>query len=202
MIASPAIPSNAVPSKTWYTWPGLWSLFLICVLPIHLWALLLALKDFSWVAERTNAWDALGVLSYGMVFAFLESLVVTLAAVLLGFLVSRRFWDQERRIALLGSLAVITILWAIFGQLYFLLELSLPSPILGFLAASGHPVRLLYAAGLALVAPTVLIPTYLVLTSERAFRIVQDIAGRFGTLAWLYLFLDLVCLVILLLRNL
>jgi hypothetical protein len=102
---------------------------------------------------------------------------VTLAAVLLGFLISREFWDQDRRIALLGTLAVITILWAIAGQLYFLLEISLPPSMLSFLSTSGHPVRILYVAGLLLVAPTVVIPTYLVLSSDRAYQIVQDIAG-------------------------
>lgn len=196
MIASPPVTN-----KTWYTWPGLWSLFLICALPIHLWALLLAVKDFSWVAERTNIWDALGVLSYGMVFAFVESLVVTLAAVVLGFLVSRRFWDQDRRIVLLGTLAVIAALWAIAGQLYFLWELNLPSPLLGFLAGSGHPVRLLYAAGLVLVTPTILVPTYLLLKSDRAYQLVQDLSGRLTTLSGLYLLLDAACLVILVLRN-
>jgi hypothetical protein len=195
------IAPPTVVNKTWYTWPGLWTLFLICALPIHLWALILAVKDFSWVAERTNTWDAMGVLSYAMVFAFVESLVVTLAAALLGFLISRRFWDQDRRIALLGTLVVITALWAIAGQLYFLYEISIPSPVLGFLAGSGHPVRLLYAAGLVLVAPTVLIPTYLLLTSDRAYTIVQDIAGRLATLSGLYLLLDAACLVILVLRN-
>jgi hypothetical protein len=196
VIASP--PAG---TKTWYTWPGLWSLFLVCALPIHLWTLILAVKDFSWVAERTNTWDAIGVLSYGMVFAFLESLAVALAAVLLGFLVSRRGWDQDRRVALLSTLVLVAALWAILGQLYFLWEVSLPSPLLSFLAASGHPVRILYAVALLLVAPTVLLPTYLVLKSERAYRSVQDFTGRLATLSVLYLLLDAVCLVILLLRN-
>jgi hypothetical protein len=191
-----------VSHKTWYSWPGLWSLFLICALPIHLWALLLAVKDFSWVAERTNTWDAIGVLSYGMVFAFVESLAVALAAALLGFLISRQWWDQDRRVALLGLLVVITALWAIAGQLYFVWDISFPAPFLKFLYATGHPVRILYAAGLVLVAPTVLVPTYLVLRSDRFYRLVQDLAGRLGLLSGLYLLLDAVCLVILVIRNL
>lgn len=195
------IASSPVNPKIWYTLPGLWSLFLVCALPIHLWALILAVKDVSWVAERTNLWDALGVLSYGMVFAFVESLVVTLAAFLLGFLISRRYWDQDRRIVLLGTLAVIVALWAIAGQLYFLWELNLPSSLLGFLAGTGHPVRLLYAAGLVLVTPTILVPTYLLLKSDRAYRVVRDLSGRLATLSGLYLLLDAACLVILFLRN-
>jgi len=195
------IESPAVQNKTWYTRQGLWSLFLICALPIHLWTLILAVKDFSWVSERTNAWDAIGVLSYGMVFAFVESLAVTLAAVLLGFLISRQ-WEQGRRIALLSTLVLIAALWAMAGQLYFLWGISIPGTILGFLAGTGHPVRILYAVGLALVTPTVLIPAYLVLESDRVFQAVQEFSGRLALLAGLYLLIDAVCLVILVARNL
>ena len=195
------IESPTVQNKTWYTRQGLWSLFLICALPIHLWTLILAVKDFSWVSERTNAWDAIGVLSYGMVFAFVESLAVTLAAVLLGFLISRQ-WEQGRRIALLSTLVLIAALWAMAGQLYFLWGISIPGTILGFLAGTGHPVRVLYAVGLALVTPTVLIPAYLVLESDRVFQAVQEFSGRLALLAGLYLLIDAVCLVILVARNL
>ena len=195
------IESPTVRNKTWYTRQGLWSLFLICALPIHLWTLILAVKDFSWVSERTNAWDAIGVLSYGMVFAFVESLAVTLAAVLLGFLISRQ-WEQGRRIALLSTLVLIAALWAMAGQLYFLWGISIPGTILGFLAGTGHPVRILYAVGLALVTPTVLIPAYLVLESDRVFQAVQEFSGRLALLAGLYLLIDAVCLVILVARNL
>lgn len=195
------IESPTVQNKTWYTRQGLWSLFLICALPIHLWTLILAVKDFSWVSERTNAWDAIGVLSYGMVFAFVESLAVTLAAVLLGFLISRQ-WEQGRRIALLSTLVLIAALWAMAGQLYFLWGISIPGTILGFLAGTGHPVRILYAVGLALVTPTVLIPAYLVLESDRVFQAVQEFSGRLALLAGLYLLIDAVCLVILVARNL
>jgi len=195
------IESPTVQNKTWYTRQGLWSLFLICALPIHLWTLILAVKDFSWVSERTNAWDAIGLLSYGMVFAFVESLAVTLAAVLLGFLISRQ-WEQGRRIALLSTLVLIAALWAMAGQLYFLWGISIPGTILGFLAGTGHPVRILYAVGLALVTPTVLIPAYLVLESDRVFQAVQEFSGRLALLAGLYLLIDAVCLVILVARNL
>jgi hypothetical protein len=195
------IESPTLQNKTWYTRQGLWSLFLICALPIHLWTLILAVKDFSWVSERTNAWDAIGVLSYGMVFAFVESLAVTLAAVLLGFLISRQ-WEQGRRIALLSALVLIAALWAMAGQLYFLWGISIPGTILGFLAGTGHPVRILYAVGLALVTPTVLIPAYLVLESDRVFQAVQEFSGRLALLAGLYLLIDAVCLVILVARNL
>ena len=185
----------------WYSRQGLWALFLICAFPLHAWTLILAFRDFSWVAARTNSWDAIGVVSYGMIFAFIESLVVFLVAALLGFLAPRR-WDEDRRIALLGVLALGAALWAMVGQLYFIWGVSLPGQIIHFLAQSEHPLRILYSASLVLVAATVLFPAYLVLSSNKAFRFTQGLIERLALLTWLYLVLDFAGLVIVIIRNL
>ncbi|OGO63981.1 MAG: hypothetical protein A2Z45_10870 [Chloroflexi bacterium RBG_19FT_COMBO_55_16] len=184
-----------------YSRQGLWSLFLMCAFPLHVWTIILAFRDFSWVTERTNAWDAIGVISYGMVFALIESLAVFLVAVLLGFMVSRKF-DEGRRIALLSVLVLITALWAMASQLYFLWGISLPEQMMRFLAQSGHPVRVLYAASLALVLPTVLIPAFLVLKSNKVFNFVRELTERLSLLTMFYLVLDVGGLVIVLIRNL
>ena len=184
-----------------YSRQGLWSLFLMCAFPLHVWTIILAFRDFSWVTERTNAWDAIGVISYGMVFALIESLAVFLVAVLLGFMVSRKF-DEGRRIALLSVLVLITALWAMASQLYFLWGISLPEQMMRFLAQSGHPVRVLYAASLALVLPTVLIAAFLVLKSNKVFNFVRELTERLSLLTMFYLVLDVGGLVIVLIRNL
>ena len=184
-----------------YSRQGLWSLFLICALPLHLWTIILALRDFSWVAERTNAWDAIGVFSYGMVFAFVESLVVFLVLTLLGFLVTKH-WNQNQRFALLSTLVLITALWGMLGQLYFLLGFSLPEVLISFLTRSGHPLRIMYAFSLMMVLPTILVPAYLILKSGRALRFMQDLTGRLSLLASFYLSLDLAGLVVIVIRNL
>ena len=89
-----------------YSKSGLWSLFLICAFPLHIWTFILAFRDFSWVSERTNSWDAVGVVSYGLVFAFIESLMIFLIATLMGFLISQK-WEEKQRITLLGTLVTI-----------------------------------------------------------------------------------------------
>ena len=108
-----------------YSKQGLWSLFLVCAFPLHLWTIILAFRDFSWVTERTNSWDAVGVLSYGLIFAFIESVAVFLVTVLLGFLVSKK-WNEDRRNALLGNLVLIASLWAMVSYLFFMLQVSIP----------------------------------------------------------------------------
>ena len=54
---------------------------------------------------------------------------------------------------------------------------------------------------LAVVLPTVVIPTYLVLKSEKALRFIQELTDRLSMLAALYLFFDILGLVIIILRN-
>jgi hypothetical protein len=162
--------------------------------------LILAFRDINWVIERTNVWDAVGLVSYGLIFAFIETLAIFIIVVLLGFLVSQK-WDENKRIALLSVLALITFSWAIFSQLYFLLNLSPPESLTHFLVRSEHPVRLLYAGSLALVLPTVLVPTLLVLRSGKVLRFVKAFTERLALVSSFYLALDLVGLVVVILRN-
>lgn len=183
-----------------YSKQGLWALFLVCAFPLHVWTIILAFRDFSWVTERTNSWDAIGVVSYGLLFAFLESVVVFLVAMLLGFLVSGK-WKEDRRLVLVGILVFITSIWAIAGYLFFMLNVSIPGAAVTFLAGLAHPLRFLYGLTLLLVLPTVVLPAYLALRSEKFVKGVQDFFERLSLLTTLYLFLDVVGLVIVIIRN-
>jgi len=183
-----------------YSKQGLWSLFLICAFPLHVWTIILAFRDFSWVSERTNSWDAVGVASYGLIFAFVESLVVFLAAILLGFLISKK-WSEDRRIALIGILVFVTSLWAMVSYLYFMLGWSVPGEAILFMAGLAHPLRFLYAVILFLVGITISIPAYFTLQSDKFLQGVQGLFGRLSLLTLFYLFFDFAGLVIIVIRN-
>lgn len=184
----------------YYSKQGLWALFLICAFPLHVWTIILALRDFSWVAERTNSWDAIGVVSYGLVFALIESTLVFLVAILLGFLVSRK-WTEDRRIALLGTLVFIASIWAMVNYLYFMLNVSIPGETILLFDGLTHPLRVLYAVFLALVGITVAIPAYMVMRSEKFMKGVRGFFERISTLTMFYLFFDFIGLVIVVIRN-
>ncbi len=183
-----------------YSKQGLWSLFLICAFPLHVWTIVLAFRDFSWVTERTNSWDAIGVVSYGLIFAFVESLLVFLVAVLLGFFVSK-IWGEDRRITLVGMLIFITSLWAMVNYLFFMLNWSIPGESILFVADLAHPLRFLYVVSLALVVPTVVLPAYFVLRSNKFLKSVRGFFERLSLLTMFYLFFDIVGLVIVIVRN-
>jgi hypothetical protein len=184
----------------YYSKQGLWALFLICAFPLHVWTIILAFRDFSWVTERTNSWDAVGVVSYGLIFAFIESVLVFLVAVLLGFLVSRK-WAEDRRVALVGILVFTTSLWAMISYLFFMLNIAVPGETIAFLASLPHPLRVLYGVSLALVVITVALPAYLVLRSEKFLLGSRGFFERISTLTLFYLFFDFLGLVIVIVRN-
>jgi hypothetical protein len=173
----------------------------MCALPLHAWTLVLAFRDLSWVADRTNAWDAVGVLSYGLVFALVESILLFLVAVLLGYLLPAS-WGPRRRMAVLSVFVLVLSLWAMVGQLFFLLNVRLPGALLQFLAHTGHPLRVLYIAVPSTVTATFLIPLVLVLRTSRGMRFMGGLIERLSLLAMLYLVFDAAAVIIVLIRNL
>ena len=173
----------------------------MCAFPLHFWTLILVFRDIQWMTERTNFWDALGVASYAMVFAFLESLLLFLILTLLGFLVPTQ-WTRETRIALLTVLFLILSVWAMLSQLYFLAAVQTPGWLIFLMARTGHPVRILYALALILVTPTLALPAWLALRSEKFLKSVNSLIERLSLLSGLYLFFDVVGLIIVIIRNL
>ena len=184
-----------------YSRSGLWLLFLTAAFPIHLWTIILVIRDFSWVAERTNTWDAVGVAAYGLLFAFVESVFVFAIVVLLGFMLPKQ-WDETKRIACLSLLIFIVALWAILGQLHFLLGVSIPPAIIRFFAASGHPLRWLYASLFVLVSSTVILPIYIFIRSDRFYHSIFSFVERIAVLSAMYLVFDGISLIIIITRNL
>lgn len=186
--------------KKFYSRQGLWSLFLITALPLHLWTFILAFRDFDWVTERTNSWDAVGVVAYGLIFTLVESLIIFIVTVLLGFLVSSK-WSEKKRIDLMGTLVVTLSLWSMFNQTYFLREMQPSAQFIGFYINTGRPLLFLYATVLILVVLSVGLPTYGILTSGKVEKAVTEGFERLSTLMILYLVFDAAALVILIIRN-
>ena len=183
-----------------YDKQALWSLFLMCVFPQHLWTLILAFRDMSWLIERTNIWDAVGNASYALLFAFIESLLVFGLLALLG-LVTPKQWEVNRRVAFLTLLLFVTVIWAMVAQLLYLWNIWLPPALMQFIASTGRPLVMLYLLSLALVVPTVSLPVLVFLRSKKALPALLDLTDRLSTLSMFYLFLDAVGLVVVIIRN-
>jgi hypothetical protein len=169
--------------------------------PLHVWAILLIMMDVSWVAERTDYWDAMGVAAYGLVFVLLESVLIWGVLIFVGYLLPKT-WSENQRIVLLGVYMTVTVLWAVYGQLNFLLGWSFPKAIILFLAGRAHPLWFLYWGYFILAVFTVLLGTYVTIFSKRFQSGFIEFADRLSTLVGLYLFFDVVGLIFVLIRNL
>jgi hypothetical protein len=178
----------------------LWTLFLMAAFPTHVWTIILVLQDYSWVTERTNSWDAIGVGAYGLLVAFAESVFVFLVALVLSFLISRK-WEEDRRLALLFVTIFVVASWAIINQLYFLFGATLPGGLMRSLINAAHPLRILYGTSFVLASISVVLPYAAVLQSEKVVKGIETVMERLSILTVLYLFLDVVGLIIVIIRN-
>ena len=187
-------------SKELFTKKTLWILFSVCATPIHIWTFILFFNDFAWVAERTDAWDAVGVGSYGLVIALVESVFVLLCTLVLSLLLPKKL-PEAKKIATLGTLAIMASLWSIVGQLYFLLEINLPAGLIIAISRNPHPLWILYGGLGFIVAITILVPIVLILRLEKTAAALLNFFERLTTLTALYIFLDICALVIVIIRN-
>jgi hypothetical protein len=189
---------HSITSK--YNKQGLWLLFLMCVFPQHLWTLIFAFRDISWLISRTNVWDAIGNTSYGMVYAFFESVLIFCVLTLVGFFTPSR-WEVNRRVAFLTLLLFITSLWGMVSQLLYLWNIWLPLPLMQFIANTGRPLVMLYLLSLAIVVPTVSFPVFAFVRWDKTLSSLLDFMDRLTTLSMLYLFFDVIGLIIVVIRN-
>ncbi len=179
----------------------LWSLFLMCAFPLHLWTLLLAFRDLSWLAERTNFGDAIGVLSYGMIFALFESLLLFTFAFLLELLLPLG-WGREKRLAIIGALILILAFWAMLPQLSALQVWNIQIVLAPMLAGFAHPLRVAYFFAFIFTLPSVILPILALSKSQKTLAVVLDLIGRISLLTMFYLFLDVAALIVVVARNL
>jgi hypothetical protein len=183
-----------------YTRKSLFQLFMLCVFPIHAWALLMGFRDFSWVALRTNVWDALGLLSYSMAFALVETTGIFLILVVFGFLIPSRI-DPEKRLALLGSAFLVVAIWAILGQIYSWMQYPLSGWLMNLLSRTHHPFRYLWSTVFLLVSISAILPLLSISRQEKLRRTIIEIFDRISTVSSLYVLLDIIGIVIIAIRN-
>lgn len=186
--------------KNFYSRQGLWTLFLMTALPLHIWTFILAFRDFEWISTRTNSWDAVGVVAYGLIIALIESAILFLGMTLLGLFVSGK-WEERRRIALMSAVVILLSLWSIFNQSYFLAGMSTPAWLANFVIATGRPLVALYAMALFFTSLSFALPAYLILSSDKALGFMTELMDRLSLLMMLYLFFDVAALVIVVIRN-
>jgi hypothetical protein len=168
--------------------------------PIHVWTLILFFRDFSWLTARTNSWDAIGVGAYGLLIAFLESFMIFLVGVGLRFLIPVH-WKETQWVTAVGVLIFFCVVWSFSGQLYFLLNITIPISVLNYLASRTHPLRYLYGIVIALIGSSLFLPMYFIMISQKFRFALYNLIDRVTLLTTLYLILDMLSIVVIVSRN-
>lgn len=176
------------------------NMFLLCVFPIHAWTILLVLRDVRWISERTNVWDAVGVMGYALIWSLFESFTIFILIILASALVSRK-WDVEKRFSILGMILLVGSIWSMLAQLFYITGGMAPQPLVDFLASSGHPLWFIYGFTVPVVTASILLPIYIIITLKTPAIKFVGFVERIILLSGLYLFFDLMGFIIVVIRN-
>jgi hypothetical protein len=87
-------------------------LFLAILFPINFWALLFFLQELPAYLLRLSLWDIIGILSYGLTLALIDSLIILGITLLIGFFIPRRI-VRGHEISSATSVAYSIIVWVI-----------------------------------------------------------------------------------------
>ena len=176
-------------------------LFLISIWPQHTWTIYMVFRDLGWVAQRTTAGDAFGLLSYALIFALGEGAILFILILLIDLTLLRK-WPPDKRLSILTIALFDLSLWAIIPQLFSLADIHLPNDLESLIIASGHPLWVLYGFSLGSTALSIGLPIYWIFKRPETVGWINLFVDRLVVLSSLYLFLDMIGIINVIIRNL
>jgi hypothetical protein len=167
------------------------AVFLAVLFPVHFWAWVVFLRELPSYMLRMKVWDILGVLSYILVVALLDSLLIMAAILVLTLILPRR-WLHDRfpmTAALLG-----------YGFVLAVMPLHVKDPTPDWLTWIHLPWFFWLWIPLLLIVLVFL--SFQILRSRRLEALFSTFIEKIGLVSSVYLSLSLCGLIILVFRNL
>jgi hypothetical protein len=165
----------------------LFTSFAAIAFPVHVWAIINILYIFPAWLLRFSVWELAGAVSYPLVDTLLESCLLWIGLLILGFVLPKK-WFADKFVALSAALVWLLAAWAVLVQFTYksILELGLVQLILGLLLV-------IISFGLAY---------WLVQHYGRLDGWIKRLAQGLVVLTYFYLVFDLLGLAVVILRNL
>lgn len=163
-----------------------WLAFSSIVFVINVWAIINILRAVpSWILSRT-IWEMIGIISYPLAFALIESAVYLLGLVILAIILPGKLLRES--FAAQGSLAgLLVTLGMVLAHLY--------GNDFGIWSVRGFGKYLLILIG-------IVIASWVLLYFFKGLRmVIESIAERLSPLSTVYLVLDLFGVIIIIVRN-
>ena len=185
-------------SNSRFTFSYFWKIFLLVAFPIHVWDLLLILKDFQFVTERTEMWDGFGYAGYALLLALIESAIFAVIVWALSLLLPRK-WSQIRSFTVIGSIYLVLGGASMVDQAANAFnEVRISRMYLYGLENFPTQTYALIAGAIVLAWAALLL---LILKTKKGEGILNDLYERFILLSYLYLLLDIAGIVLVVIRN-
>ncbi|UCD97959.1 MAG: hypothetical protein JSV42_13475 [Chloroflexota bacterium] len=165
----------------------LWFVFSSIIFVVNVWAIINILRAVpSWILSHT-IWEMIGIISYPLVFALLESALFTLGLVVMAFLLPSKllrdnFISQGSLAALIASLGII--LAHLYGSDFGIWSVRS------------------FAKYVLLLIIIILASWVLVYFFKRLNTIIVTVTKRISPLSTAYLALDLLSIFVIVIRNL
>lgn len=160
--------------------------FAACVIPVFAWALLVYIDQLPALILRLSIGEIIGVTSYIFALALIESLILIVPVIVLTLLLPARFFKQHF-VAVGSVIILISSIWLMYANHNDSYD------------AEWTTVQLLVI--LAAYLGSLAIPVALVLRFKRVEEIIQAIMERLAVLAYIYVALACLALVVVAIRN-
>lgn len=160
--------------------------------------------NFDWIARRTVFGDAIGYGAYSLSFALLESLLIFLVVVPI-FLILRKKQGSDIAKAIIGTVFFIVTIWMIIYQIdkvnNFFIQATIENIVTTYNLRYRYKIGLVFSAA-GIIALTIGFPPFLVRRSNKLESIILDFFQQLELISYLYLFFDVIAIVIVIIRNL
>jgi len=160
-------------------------MFVICVIATHSWSIINLFRDVASWSLSLSVWDLLGSVSYTLISILFEALVVFLILLLLIGVLLPKKWLGNRSITISTVIILESTILAIVFKPYIAIGFSMGTFQL-----------------LSLLVIALLLIAILLIRNKRIESIINRIVEPLTTLAFVYVFIDLIGLIIVLIRNL
>lgn len=168
-------------------------LFAACAFPLHTWALLMFFHQLPAYLLQMSLGSALAVLAYALALALIESLLALGTLVLAAMALPRRVF-QERRVALVALGFLMTFLWVI--------PVHFQTTILNRLSWNMIAYQALVMGWLLSYLSALIFFSHRLLRRGEFHQRVIAFFDRLSLLALIYLPIDVICLLVVIWRNL
>lgn len=182
-----------------YTKNQAWKLFLVCAAPAHLWTIFSIINEAELISKR-NWWYYGGYSGYLLSITLIDSILLFLFVVLISFLFPKK-WEDPTPFAVAAAISLVISLWAVANQLFFFLDAVSPDWFSWIMLRVHYRQHQVYPLLVALVALSAAAPIYAVSQNTKIRNSLLPLLDNLSLLSYLYLFVDVCCIVIMLVRN-